>query len=223
MDRWPGWGGDECPVCGGFTGEAASPDPLPCPACLRDPPPFRARSLFPYEGPAGDAIRAMKYGPSGGPAAPAAAAIARRLLAEGIRARWTGLFPPAFRPLVVPVPIRPLKYLRRGFNLPSLLAESLAREAGWPCDLSRLERRSDRGPQAGRPAAGRQDNVEGAFRTRRRGAALPADVLLVDDVLTSGATAAACALALKRGGARHIVVVTVARAVRTHSPIPEPG
>lgn len=222
MSGWPGWGGDECPRCGDFTGEGATLSPLPCPGCFRAPPPFHARSLFPYEGPAGEAIRALKYGGGDAPASGAATAIAVRLLEEGIRGRWTALFPPALRPLVVPVPLRPLKFLQRGFNLPSLVAAALARAAGWPCDLALLERVSDAGAQAGLPAPVRRRNVEGAFRVRRRGARPPETVLLVDDVFTSGATAASCARALKRGGARHIVVVTAARAVRTTKPAPEP-
>jgi predicted amidophosphoribosyltransferase len=111
------------------------------------------------------------------------------------------------------VPLTPLKYLLRGFNLPSLVARELARRAGWPCRLSLLERSSGREPQARLHRPERQGNVRAAFRAPRP---VPPDVLLLDDVFTTGATASACALALKRGGARHIVVVTLARAV--HAP-----
>ncbi len=214
---WPGWGGEECPCCGDFTGEGASLTPALCPACTGTKPPFSARSLFPYEGPAGEAIRAIKYGRRTVPAG----AMADRLRNDGILGRWAALFPGDFRPVVVPVPILPFKYLRRGFNLPSLLGDALARIAGWRCDLSLLERVSEKEPQAGLHGAERRRNVESAFRTARRRRELPADVVLVDDVFTSGATAVACANALKRGGTRNIVVLTVARAVLSRDRAPE--
>ncbi len=213
MAGWPGWGGDECPHCGAFTHEGASLTPRLCHGCASSPPPFRARSLFPYEGAAGEAIRAIKYGRRVVPAR----AMAERLLLDGILGRWTALFPDDFRPVVVPVPILPFKYLRRGFNLPSLLGSALARLAGWRCNLALLERISEKGPQAGLHQRERRGNVEAAFRVARRHRNVPDDLLLIDDVFTSGATAAACANALKRGGARNIVVLTVARAVLHNS------
>ncbi len=154
-----------------------------------------------------DAIRAAKYRGM----RPAADAVALRLH-EAIRGRWVDLFPDGFRPAVVPVPIRPWKYFRRGFNLPGLIGLALARRAGWPFLPLVLRREREFRPQAGLPLAERADNVRGAFRAVR-GSGVPPDVLLLDDVYTSGATAAACARALKRAGAESIVVVTVARAV----------
>jgi predicted amidophosphoribosyltransferase len=181
-------------------------------------PPFRAaRSLFPYEGAAGEAIRAVKYGGAPAPAA----AIANRLLADGIRGRWADLFPAGCRFCVAPVPIRPLKYLRRGFNLPTLVGGALARRAGWQFAPALLERVSETRPQAGLRVSGRQSNVAGAFRVARRVREAPAAILLLDDVYTTGATAEACAHALKRAGSQLIVVLTIARAVRTNPHAPE--
>ncbi|HEY5996543.1 MAG TPA: hypothetical protein VIU29_05945 [Candidatus Deferrimicrobiaceae bacterium] len=219
MGAWPAWVGDICPLCGDFLpGERSLRPPLPCKACADSPPPFGARSLFPYEGAAGEAVRAIKYK---GHIAPAAA-LAERLTADGIRRRWGVLFPDGFNPLIVPVPIRPFKYLRRGFNLPSLVAGALARRTGWHCDLSLLERISETAPQAGLHQPERRRNVESAFRVAGRGrGAVPPAILLLDDVYTTGATARACALALKRGGARHIVVVTIARTTLTQRHAPE--
>ncbi len=87
----------------------------------------------------------------------------------------------------------------------------LARRMGWPFDPLVLRRGRERVPQAGLRRADRQRNVEDAFRVPR-GKVSPARVLLLDDVLTSGATARAAASALKSAGADHIVVVTIARA-----------
>jgi len=205
-----GWRAHEGPICarcGDFVA-AVPADAGGCPACAGSRLPFdAARSLFAYAGPVRDAIRAAKYG---GRRAPAAALALR--LHEAIGGRWADLFPDGFRPAVVPVPIRPWKYFRRGFNLPGLVGRALARRAGWPFLPLVLQRVRDPRPQAGLPLAQRSENVREGFRAAP-GAAVPSAVLLLDDVYTSGATAAACARALKRAGAESIVVVTVARAV----------
>jgi predicted amidophosphoribosyltransferase len=113
---------------------------------------------------------------------------------------------------VVPVPVTPWTYLRRGFHLPASVAARLARERGCPFLPSLLRRSRAGSPQASLPRSRRGANVRNAFRPGRRPAWAPPDVILVDDVATSGATASACAAALKAGGARFIVVVTLARA-----------
>lgn len=205
---WVAHDGQECPHCGGFTRHASFPGaPAPCSACAVSPPFHIARSLFAYEGQVREGIRTAKYGHGSLPAG----LLAERLL-EAIQGRWSDRFPDSFRPAVVPVPIMPLKYLRRGFNLPALVGSSLARAAGWPFAPRILQRSGGNTPQAGLPLAKREDNVRGVF-TVPAGLRAPDAALLLDDVYTSGATAKACALALKTAGAGHIVVVTVARAV----------
>jgi predicted amidophosphoribosyltransferase len=113
---------------------------------------------------------------------------------------------------VVPVPAHPWKYFRRGFNLPALIASRLSRHTGFPFDPLALSRTRERVPQARLPGILRHENVEGAFRAPRN-RKVPSTILLLDDVYTSGATAEACARALKCAGADSIVVVTVARTV----------
>ncbi len=204
---WPPHDGAVCSRCGDFLGRVSA-GAAGCPACAGVRLPFdAARSLFAYEGPVRDAIRAAKYGGRHAPAD----AIAQRLR-HAIGDRWAGLFPDGFRPAIVPVPIRPWKYFRRGFNLPGLVGRALARRTGWPFRPLALRRIREPRPQAGLPLARRRENVRGGF-CAAPGAAVPPAVLLLDDVFTSGATAAACAGALKRAGAESIVVVTVARAV----------
>jgi competence protein ComFC len=93
-------------------------------------------------------------------------------------------------------------------------AESLARALGshWQLQtVALLERTGPARPQRGLGLAERRRNVRGAFRAVGRA---PSRVVLVDDVYTSGATAASAASALRKGGARHVEVITFARAVR---------
>mgnify|MGYP001217388457 CR=1 FL=1 len=205
---WAPFGGQECPSCGAFTRHiSCSGIPVRCPAC-EVPPPFDfARSLFVYEGRVREGIRAAKYGRGAVPAD----ALAERLL-EAVRNRWSDRFTEGFRPAIVPVPIHPAKYFRRGFNLPALVGTALSRATGWPFSPRILHRVAGNIPQAGLPLAAREENVLGAF-TVPSGIQAPPCVLLLDDVYTSGATARACALALKTAGAEHIVVLTVARTV----------
>jgi len=141
----------------------------------------------------------------------AADAVAHRLL-QTLRTEWSDLFPDRFRPVIVPVPIRPWKYFRRGFNLPAMVGRCLARRTGWTFGPLLLRRTREGAPQAGLPLSRRAANVRGSFAvpSRRK---IPQEILLLDDVYTSGATAGECARALKRAGAEHIVILTVARAV----------
>lgn len=172
------------------------------------PPPFDlALSLFAYEAAAKEGIRAAKYDGR----SEVARILALRFY-EAIRGEWADRFPAGFRPAIVPVPIRPEKYYRRGYNFPALVSRRLGRLTGWPCDLLLLRRVGKRPPQAGLPLSAREKNVRGAF-IARSGAKAPRDVLLLDDVYTSGATVSSCARTLKKAGAENIVVLTVARAI----------
>jgi ComF family protein len=116
---------------------------------------------------------------------------------------------------LVPVPLSWRRALDRGFNQ----ADDLARHLGLP--VRRVLRRTRHGPpQAGLPAAGRHANVRGAYAaTRWRRRAIQDRVLvLVDDVMTTGATLDACADALVSAGARSVRALTIARAVAAPPP-----
>jgi ComF family protein len=115
--------------------------------------------------------------------------------------------------VLVPVPLHPLRRLERGYDQALLLARSAGLELGLP--VVRALRRTRRTSVQGAPgAASRTANVSGAFAPARFAARRIGGraVLLVDDVVTSGATAAECARELKRLGARRVVVLAAARA-----------
>jgi ComF family protein len=115
--------------------------------------------------------------------------------------------------VIVPMPLHWRRRWRRGFNQSELLARSVGQRTGVPVACA-VRRRRATPPQAGLTRAERRDNVIGAFAVRDRGAVSGRRVLLIDDVLTTGATASACASVLKRCGARSVTVLTVARVDR---------
>jgi ComF family protein len=115
--------------------------------------------------------------------------------------------------LVVPMPMHWRRRWQRGFNQAALLADTLGTRLHLPVRAS-IKRAKSTPPQAGLTSAQRRANVSGAFRVSRPESVRGKRVLLVDDVLTTGATAGACARALKRAGATHVAVLTVARADR---------
>jgi ComF family protein len=115
---------------------------------------------------------------------------------------------------VVPVPLSAVRLRERSFNQAELLAASLARRRGWPLLAEALIRARHTGRQARLAPAERRSNVAGAFRVEAEAAEDIADahLLLVDDVLTTGATVNDCVRALCRAGARAVSVLTFARA-----------
>ncbi len=151
-----------------------------------------------YVSPLRDAIQALKYG-GVRPLAPTLA----RLAAPGLAA-----IAPA---VVAPVPSHPRRVAARGLDHTRLLAREVAQATDLPWLPDLLVRTRATLPQVGLERAARRANVAGAFRVQAR---VPTPVVvLVDDVLTTGATASACAEALRAAGAARVVACTVARAV----------
>ncbi len=114
---------------------------------------------------------------------------------------------------IVPMPLHWRRLLVRGFNQSRLLANELAGRTGIPVSILLAKRRPTQA-QAGLSRARRRANVSGAFRVTRPELVRGRRLLLVDDVFTTGATANAAAMALKRAGARRVTVLTLARADR---------
>jgi competence protein ComFC len=203
-----------CAVCGDALSVSTPPDV--CPRCRRTPPGFAlARSAGYYEGALREIIHAFKYRRVRVLARPLGA-----LLGEASRDVLAGA------DAIVPVPLHPMRALRRGFNQ----ADDLAVTLGLP--VWRVLRRTRHGPpQAALAAGDRYANVRRAFaagpvfgllapwwarRLRNR------VVVLVDDVMTTGATLDACSVVLLDAGVRSVRALTVARAVAGR-PQPRPG
>jgi len=115
--------------------------------------------------------------------------------------------------VIVPMPLHWHKRWQRGFNQAELLAREIGRRTNAPV-RNALRRVRNTASQAGLTSAKRRKNVSGAFQTKRRSTLNGSRVLLIDDVMTTGATAASCARALKRGGARQVTLLTLARVDR---------
>ena len=113
--------------------------------------------------------------------------------------------------VVVPIPLSSHRAQKRGFNQAALLAEALGALIEWPVDSSNLRRVEDTRSQVGLDPQERWKNVEHAFAAGPRSFE-DMDVLLVDDLFTTGATLSACAAASRAAGASNVMGLTVARA-----------
>src|SRR5262249_37441191 len=114
---------------------------------------------------------------------------------------------------IVPVPLHWRRRWHRGFNQAEALAHELGRRRGIPV-LRALSRRRATVNQAGLTSAARRRNIAGAFLVRDKARIEGKKILLIDDVMTTGATASACARALMQAGAESVSLATVARADR---------
>jgi len=177
-----------------------------CAACAARHPSYdRARATFAYDEPSRGPVLAFKHGDR----TEAAPAFARLM----IQAAGPLLDD---SPLVVPVPLHRSRLMARRYNQAAELARAIAAQTGLSVSADLLVRRR-RTPSQGRfGPAQRRRNVEGAFAVRegRQDDVRDRRVLLVDDVLTTGATVEACARPLRRTGAAGVDVLTLARVVR---------
>jgi ComF family protein len=115
--------------------------------------------------------------------------------------------------VIVPMPLHWFKKWQRGFNQADILAREIGKKWNVPV-RNVIRRKKATRPQAGLTNAKRRLNMSGAFRIPRGRSLAGMRVLLVDDVVTTGATASACARVLKRAGAAHVALLALARTDR---------
>jgi ComF family protein len=170
-----------------------------CGDCQTDPPPFsRARAAARYDGPVAQAITRFKF--------------TRQMAYLPVMQHWLKrpfcLELVAAADLVAPVPLHPKRLKQRGFNQALLLAEAFP-EA--PLDREAVVRTRHTLPQVGLNPKERQDNVKNAFAVPHPASIKGKNVLLIDDLFTTGSTVRECARVLRKAGASRVEVLTVAR------------
>jgi ComF family protein len=148
-----------------------------------------------YEGPARGLVRALKFR--------GALALAREMSALVVASAPRDLL----RGDLVPVPLHPVRQRRRGFNQAAVLADAIARTTGLAISDC-LRRRGPGPPQVGRTRGARLSGPAGLIEARAR---VPPTALIVDDVVTTGATIAACATALRPAGTTEVAAISFAR------------
>lgn len=164
-----------------------------------------------FEGPLRQAIHKLKYEGDTPLAKPLAALLSETLLRDGFLPQDDG--DPPRQPVLVPVPLHPKRYAERGFNQSELLARELSRVTGWQL-LHALERVKPTRSQVGLSERERTENVKGAFACKS--SLLPAQITLIDDVCTTGATLSECAAVLRASGVQKVQALTVGKALNTN-------
>jgi ComF family protein len=191
-----------CDLCGDPVAGAVDHDFI-CYSCSAERPSFdAARSAARYDGVVGEALRQLKY-----ERAIWLAPDMAELLRNCIQAEYPG----RKFDLIVPVPLHRVRRRERSYNQSAILAHELGRRIGCPAMPGMLKRIRPTISQTNLTAQDRLSNVADAFQHEREKWLAGRRVLLVDDVMTTGATVNTCAKALKKGGAVSVHVVTAAR------------
>jgi ComF family protein len=187
-----------CTCCGAVFASRDGVDRV-CGECQKDPPPFtRARAAAIYDGPAAQAVKRFKFGGKMAYLPVMQAWLQRPLCLELV----------ADADLIAPVPLHPRRIRQRGFNQALLLAHAFPEV---PLGREVVVRVRHTVPQVELKPKERRDNVKGAFVVPNPALVKGKNVLLLDDVFTTGATVRECAKVLLKSGARRVDVLTVAR------------
>jgi ComF family protein len=198
-----------CPCCGEPFRSPVTLTSSPeyrCGACRTHPPPFdHARAIGRYKGPLRQAIHLLKYRGK--------FCLKERLL-QLVLAHFDAHFPATTFDAILPVPLHRQRLMQREFNQAAVLAQGLARHLNVPVLERLLARVRATRPQVGLSGGERRQNVKQAFTVTNPTALEDKLVLVVDDVLTTGATLGEVARIVKLAGARQVDVFALARVVR---------
>lgn len=190
-----------CVSCGIPLTAAPDVGTLRCGACIAKHPPWhRARSVFRYQGVGRDLVLAFKHGDQ----LDAAPTLARWLVRAGAELL-------AEADLIVPVPLHRRRLFSRRYNQSAVLALAIGKQTGLPVMVDALVRIRATPTQGGLDRNARAANVRGAIAARPGRPLKDRRVVLLDDVLTTGATAGACVAALKKAGVVSADILTLAR------------
>ena len=209
--------GGVCSVCGerlvspyAFAGDHGGPR---CGLCQRITPPYaKAAAYGSYAGGLRELIHLLKY-----EKVKPAANVLGRMLAEALAVLRPSFADPVS---VVPVPLHAVKLRQRGFNQSDLIARAalkLMKDPSLNLNSAALERRRETKSQIGLTSHQRRENMRGAFAVTRPDQVEGREVLLVDDVFTTGTTVSECARVLLRAGASKVWVATVARTLKAEA------
>jgi ComF family protein len=216
--------GGLCAICGerlvspfafGVEGRSAESGEAFCGLCRRLEPPYvKATAYGSYESGLRELIHLLKYNQIR-----SAANVLGRMLAEAIE-DLQPLFS-ASEVLVVPVPLHSRKLRQREFNQSELIARAALKLKSAPAQFrlsaGLLERCRETKSQIGLSRHQRRENTRGAFVVAKPSEAFGREVLVVDDVFTTGTTVSECARILRRAGASRVYVATVARTLKTEA------
>lgn len=162
-----------------------------------------ARSSFIWTGPVRDIVLSLKYSKRWELAGDMAAVMAATWRESGLE----------LPDMIIDVPLTPGRFLSRGYNQSALLAKSFAKTIGATNACSPLKRTSFQTSTKGSSPSERTDLVSGAFALKHPETVTGRSIIIIDDVITTGATLSECAFILKQGGARKVDVFSFARAV----------
>ncbi len=192
-----------CPSCGLPMQNFEPGSVLLCVECVVTPPPYSgARSFGFYSGALASIVHGLKFRGKRNLAVPLSS-----LLVETFCENWgQGSFD-----LVIPIPLHAKRRRKRGYNQSELIARNLARRIGIPFKNRLLIRTRDSVSQIGLSDRQRRDNVKNAFSCMNPEHIREARVLLVDDVMTTGATVESASKTLIEGGVLSVSVLTLAR------------
>ena len=192
----------QCHCCG-HPFEYELPGEALCGACIQDEPPYdMARAVLCYDDASRKLVTRFKFGDMLHPAKTLASWMAR----AGKECLQDADY-------IIPVPLHHIRLVRRRYNQAAILAAAISKQSGVPLLVDAMTRTRHTTPQSGLSRRQRKINVRGAFNINPRQLNLLKNkrILLVDDVMTTGATLEACTKALKKAGAAEVRVLTLAR------------